>query len=321
MRFWTRCLMGMLLTVVSLHVGAEVYPSRTVRIIVPYAPGGATDALARVAAQKMSEAWGQSVIVENKPGAGGNIGTEFVARAPADGYTMVMAINSFAINKSLFKELGYDPIKDFQPVSLFATAPNVIAANPSLPANTVQELIKLAKSKPGELTYGSAGNGSGSHLAGLLFANLAGIEMTHVPYKGVTPAVTDLMSGRISLSFSVYSVVDPYIKAGKLKAIAVTSAKRSPHAPNLPTVAESGLKDYDVISWFGFLVPSNTPKDVVAKIHGEVARIAKMPDVKTRFASQGIDLVGSTPDEFADFIKQDWMVWDKVIKSAGIKLE
>jgi len=325
MYFWKMSIWAALLAAAGLHAGAQAqaqtFPSRPVRIVVPFAPGGATDALARAMAQKMSESWGQPVVVENKPGAAGNIGTEFVARAPADGYTMLMAINSHAINASLYSKLGYDPIKDFQPVSLFAIAPNVLAAHPSLPANTVQELIKLAQARPGEISYGSAGSGSGSHLAGALFANLAGVQMTHVPYKGVTPAVTDLIGGQISLSFSVYSVVDPHIKAGKLKAIAVTSAKRSPYAPTLPTVAESGLKGFDVVSWFGLLVPATTPKEVVAKIHDEVARIAKLPDVKEKFASQGIDLVGNTPTEFADFIKQDWAVWDKVIKSTGIKME
>jgi tripartite-type tricarboxylate transporter receptor subunit TctC len=302
-------------------VRADNYPSRPVHIVVPFAPGGATDALARALAQKMGEAWGQPVLVENRPGAAGNIGTEFVARAPADGYTILLTINSHAVNASLFPKLGYDPIKDFRPVSLFATAPNVLAANPSLPANTVPELIKLAKAKPGEITCGSAGSGSGSHLACALFANLAGVKITHVPYKGITPAVTDLMGGQISISFSVFSVVDPLVKAGKLKALAVTSLKRSPYAPDLPTVAESGMAGFDVVSWFGLLLPANTPDDVAAKVHDEVARVARLPDVKAVFAKQGIDLIGNTPAEFADFIKQDWAVWDKVIKTAGIKME
>jgi len=321
MELLRKILLGAVLIAASLQAAAQAWPAKPVRIIVPYVPGGATDALARGFAAKMSDAWGQPVLVENKPGAGGNIGTELVARSPADGYTMVMAINSHAINASLYPKLPYDPIKDFQPVSLVAVAPNVVAAHPALPANTVAELIKLAQSKPDEITYGSAGSGSGSHLAGVLFASMAGVRMTHVPYKGVAAAVTDLVGGQIALSFSVYSVVDPQIKAGKLKAIAVTSAKRSPHAPNLPTVAESGLKGYNVVSWFGLLVPAGTPRDVVTKIQGEVARAAKLPEMKEKFGVQGIDLVGSTPEEFSQFIKDDWALWDKVIKTAGIKLE
>jgi tripartite-type tricarboxylate transporter receptor subunit TctC len=310
---------AMLLAAVT--AGAQGFPNKPVRMIVPFVPGGATDALARGLAQKMSEAWGQPVVVENKPGASGNLCTEQVARAPADGYTMLMTINSHTLNASLYSKLPYDPIKDFQPVSLFAVAPNVVAARPDLPANNVGELIKLAQAQPGKITYGSAGSGSGSHLAGALFANMAGVTMQHVPYKGVAQAVTDLIGGQIDLSFSVYSVVDPHIRAGKLKALAVTSAKRSPYAPNLPTVAEAGLKGFDVFSWFGVLVPARTPPAVVAAIHEQIARAARAPDLKDKFAAQGLDLVGNTPDEFAEFLRQDFAVWDKVIKSANIKVE
>jgi tripartite-type tricarboxylate transporter receptor subunit TctC len=197
----------------------------------------------------------------------------------------------------------------------------VIAANTSLPANDVKQLIALAKAKPGEITYGSAGNGSASHLAGALFANLAGVDMTHVPYKGVTPAVNDLLGGQIKLSFAVYSVVDPLVKSGRLKALAVTSAKRSPQAPDLPTVAEGGLKGYDVVSWFGLLVPAGTPRSTIDKIQAEVSRIVNLPDVKATFTKQGIEFVGSKPEAFADFMKEDWRVWDRLIKATGITLE
>jgi tripartite-type tricarboxylate transporter receptor subunit TctC len=269
----------------------------------------------------MNEAWGQPVVVENKPGASGNVGTELVAKSPADGSVLLLTINSHTINASLFAKLSYDPVKDFQPVSLVAVAPNVVAANPSLPANNVPELIAYAKANPGKVTFGSAGAGSGSHLAGVLFENLAGVTMTHVPYKGVAQAVTDLIGGQIAISISVYSVVDPHIRAGKLKALAITSARRSPLAPNLPTVAEGGLKGFDVFSWFGLLAPAGTPREVVAKIQGEVARISRLPEVKDRFAVQGLDLVGNTPEDFAEFMRQDWAVWDKLIKSMGIKLD
>lgn len=321
MNCWKPILCGAMICIASLQASAQAFPTKPVRLVVPFPSGGATDALGRALAQKMSEAWGQPVVVDNRPGGGTNIGTEIVAHAPADGYTILFTLNSFAVNASLYPKLPYDPIKDFQPVSLFAVAPNVIAANPSIPANTVQELIKLARAEPGKVTYGSAGTGSGSHLAGALFANLAGVNMTHVPYKGVSLAVTDLIGGQISLSFSVYSVVDPFIKSGRLKAIAVTSAKRSPLAPNLPTVAEGGLNGFDVISWFGVVVPAGTPKEVVQSIHSQIARAAKMPDIRDKFASQGIELVSNSPEEFADYIKKDWAVWDKIIKSSNIKAE
>ena len=317
-------LASVLFLVLGLCLGsarAEGFPNKPVRMIVPFVPGGATDALARGLAQKLSEAWGQPVLVENKPGAGGNLGTEHVARAPADGYTMLMAINSHTLNASLYSKLPYDPFKDFQPVSLFALAPNVVAARPNLPANNIAELVKLAQSQPGKITYGSAGNGSGSHLAGALFSNMAGVSMQHVPYKGVAQAVTDLICGQIDLSFSVYSVVDPHIRAGKLKALAVTSASRSPNAPNLPTVAEAGLKGFDVVSWFGVFVPARTPPAVVAAIHAQIANAARSPDLKQKFGAQGLDLVGNTPDEFAEYLRKDFAIWDKVIKTNGIKVE
>jgi tripartite-type tricarboxylate transporter receptor subunit TctC len=312
---------GMLGISACLDAGAQSYPSKAIRIIVPFAPGGATDMLARTIAQKFNEAWGQPVVVDNRPGAAGNIGTEMVARSQPDGYTLLMTINTHALNASLFSKLPYDPIKDFQPLTLVATAPNVLVVHPSLPPNSVQELIRLAKSKPNELTYGSAGSGSGSQLAGVLFANMAGVKLIHVPYKGITPAVVDLMGGQISMCFSVLSVAYPHMQAGKLKAIAVTTAKRSARVPNLPTVAEGGLKGYDVFSWFGLLLPANTPKEIVAKLHAEVVRAISLPDVKEKVSSQGVDLVSDSPEQFGEFIKQDWAVWDKVIKSIGMKLD
>jgi tripartite-type tricarboxylate transporter receptor subunit TctC len=295
---------------------AQDYPSKPVKIVVPYAPGGATDVIARALAQKMGEAWHQSVIVENKPGAGGAIGADYVARSAADGQTILMAING-----TLYAKLNAGAPTHLDPVTLVAVAPNVVAANATLPANDIKQLIALAKAKPGEITYGSAGNGSASHLAGALFANLAGVDMTHVPYKGVTPAVNDLLGGQIKLSFAVYSVVDPLIKSGRLKALAVTSGKRSSQAPDLPTVAESGLKGYDVVSWFGLLVPAGTPRSTVDRIQTEVARIVNLPEVKATFTKQGIEFVGSKPEAFADFMKEDWRVWERLIKATGITLE
>lgn len=309
--------LAMAVTGVPVHpVSAQAFPSKPVRIVVPYAPGGATDVLARAFAAKMAEAWGQPVFVENKPGAGGAIGTEIVARSPADGLTMLMAVPG-----TLFAKFAANAIDELQPVSLVAIAPNVIAAHPSLQAKTVPELIALAKAKPGQLTYGSAGNGTASHLAGALFANVAGVEMTHVPYKGISLAVNDLLGGQIALSFAVYSIADPHVKAGRLNAIAVTTAKRWPQAPDLPTVAEGGVPGYDVLSWFGLLVPANTPSNIVEKIREEVARIAGLKDLQATFAAQGIQLTSNTPRQFSTFLRDDWTVWDRLMKTTGIKVE
>src|ERR1043166_2026260 len=289
---------------VSSSIGlCQTFPTKAMRIVVPRAPSGTTDLLARTVAQKLTEAWGQPVVVENRPGAGGNIGTEFVARSQPDGYNMLMAINSHTVNASFNDKLPYDPFKDFQPLILVATSPNVLVSHPSLPANTVQGLIKLAKAKPGELTYGSGGSGSGSHLAGVLFANMAGIKLVHVPYKGMTPGIIDLIGGQISLCFAAIGVVYPHVQTGKLKGIAVTSLKRSPQLPAMPTVSEAGLKGFDVTSWFGLLLPANTPKDIVAKLNAEIARITRLNEVQQKRSSQGVDLVGDSPQQFAAFMQ------------------
>jgi tripartite-type tricarboxylate transporter receptor subunit TctC len=299
---------------------APSYPTRVIRLIVPFAPGGATDALARAVAQKLAEMLGQSVIVENRPGAGGNIGTEMVARAPADGYTLLLTINSHVVNPSLYPKLNYDPIKDFQPLTLVATAPNVLVARPGLPARTVPELIALAKSRPGQLTFGSAGTGSGSHLAGVLFDSLAGVKMTHVPYKGVTPAMVDVMGGQVDLCFSVLSVVYPLIKGNKVQAIALTGTRRSPLLPELPTVAET-LPGFDVFSWFGLLMPANPLREVFETLQGSLVKIIQAPELKQLFAAQGLELVGNSAGEFAEFLKTDQALWTKVIKANDIRLE
>lgn len=317
-----RTALAVVILVASSSLGVcQTYPNKTVRIIVSYAPGGATDLLARTVAQKLNDAWGRPVVVENRVGAGGNIGTEYVARSQPDGYTMVMAINAHTINASLYEKLPYDPFKDFQPLSLVATSPHVLVSHPALPARTVPDLIKLAKARPGQLTNAHAGTGSGSHLAGVLFGNMAGVKIVHVPYKGATPAILDVIGGHVDVCFSVISVADPHIKARKLRAIAVTSLNRSRQYPDLPSISEAALKGYEVISWFGLLLPANTPKDVVAMLHTEVVRITKLTDVQQKISVLGIELVGSTPEEFGSFMRADAMLWDKVIKANGIRLE
>jgi len=300
---------------------ARDYPYKAIRIIVPFAPGGATDTLARAVAQKLTEMFGQSVFVENRSGAGGNIGTEMVARSPADGYTLLMTINSHVVNPSLYKHLNYDPIKDFRPLTLVATAPNALVARPGFPAKTVAELIALAKKEPGKITFGSAGVGSGSHLAGVLFDSMAGVQMSHVPFRGVTPAIVDVMGGQVDLVYSVFSAVMPLIKSGKVQGIALTGEKRSPLMPDLPTIAESGLKGYNVFSWFGLLMPANPPEAVYRKLEGALIKIVRDPELRKRFAEQGLDLVGDTSEEFGRFLKSDGALWAKVIKANNIHVD
>lgn len=301
---------------------AEGYPERTVRLVVPQSAGGGADILARTVAAKLSETWGKQVIVENRPGAAGIIGTQGVAQADPDGYTLLMgAISTHAINRALYKDQSYDPVKDFEAITMVASAPLLVVVHPSVEANSVQELIALAKSKPGKLNFSSAGNGNSTHLAGELFKSMAGVDIVHVPYKGATPAEVGLMGGQVSLMFSSILSAMPHSKAGKMKALAVTSTKRSSVMPELPTVDETGLPGYDVNPWYGLFAPAGTPKDIVDKISREVVRTVQMPDVKKRFASLGADAAGNTPEEFASFIDAEIAKWDKVVKDSGTKID
>jgi tripartite-type tricarboxylate transporter receptor subunit TctC len=289
--------------------------------VVPYAPGGGTDVLTRVIAEKLSGAWNVPVIVDNRPGAAARIGTEIVARSQPDGYTMLMAINSHALNASLYSKLPYDPIKDFSPVIFAATSPNVVVLHPSTPAQSVSELIALARSKPGKLSYSSGGPASGSNLAGELLKMMAKVDILEVPYKGAAPAVNDLVGGQVSMSFVVLQSALPHITSGRLRAIAVTSKERSSLLPKLPTVAESGLKGYDVSSWYGTFAPAGTPAPIIEKWNAEVSRILRMPDVEKKLSSLGMEVKGGTAEEFAQFVREDWAFWDKVIKTLGIRLD
>ena len=273
---------------------AQDFPARSVRLIVPQSAGGGADILARTVGQKLSEAWGQPVVIDNRPGAAGIIGTEAVAKAAPDGYTLLMgAISTHAINPSLYKTLSYDPVKDFAPVTMVATAPLLVVVHPSLPVNSTQELIALAKAKPGQLFFASAGSGNSAHLAGELFKTMANVDLVHVPYKGATPAETDLIGGQVSVMFSSILSALPHAKAGKMKALAVTSARRSSIAPDLPTVAESGVPGYDVNPWYGLFAPAGTPRAIVERINRDVARILAQPDVRQRFATLGAEPAGN----------------------------
>jgi tripartite-type tricarboxylate transporter receptor subunit TctC len=300
---------------------AQGYPAKPVKVVVPYPPGGPTDIVARVVSQKLAEQTGQQFVVENRAGAGGNIGAEAVARASADGYTVLVATTAHAINPSLFKQLGYDLQKDFAPVSQLTGGPLVIVANPALPAKDVQQLIALAKSRPGRLNFASSGNGQSTHLSAELFSSMAGIKMNHVPYKGSAPALTDVIAGQADLMFDTMLSAMPQVKSGKLKALAVTSGVRSPAAPDLPTVAESGLPGYEAIAWNGLLVPAGTPRDVVARLNAEVKRTLELPEVKERFAAQGFSAAWSPPEQYAAFIQSELAKWAKVVKASGATLD
>ena len=303
----------------TLH--AQAYPSRPVRIIVPYVPGGGVDFVGRTIAQKLSETWGSPVIVENRPGAGTNIGSELVARSAPDGYTLLVGGVPNSVNVTLYKKLSYDILKDFAPITRTTTAPNILVVHPSVPAKSVKELLALAKSRPGQLTYASAGVGSSNHLSGELFRTLGGVDILHVPYKGGGAAVTDLMGGQVSMYFGTTPSTAPHVKSGRLRALGLTSAKRSPLLPELPTIAEAGLPGYDQSAWHGLLAPAATPQPIIDRLHGDVVRALRSPDVVQRMASQGVDVITSTPAEFAAFLRQDIAKYAKLVKSAKITVD
>jgi tripartite-type tricarboxylate transporter receptor subunit TctC len=301
---------------------AQDYPTRPIKLIVPQSAGGGADILARTIGEKLGQSLGQAVVVDDRPGAAGIIGTDAVAKAAPDGYTLLMgAISTHAINKSLYPTLSYDPVKDFTPVTLVATAPLVLVVHPSVPVSSTRDLIALAKAKPGQLFFGSAGSGNSTHLAGELFKTMAGVDLVHVPYKGATPAETDLMGGQVQVMFTSILSGLPHIKAGKMKALAVTSARRSSIAPELATVAETGLPGYDVNPWYGLFAPAGTPRAIVDKLNREVVRILQLPDVRQRFATLGAEPVGDTPAQFGAFVESEIAKWSKVVADSGAKAE
>jgi tripartite-type tricarboxylate transporter receptor subunit TctC len=302
--------------------GAANYPTKPVRLVVPFPAGGTTDILARAVAQTLSEAWGQQVIVDNRPGAGGNIGSDLVAKSKPDGYTLLMGtVGTHAINPSLYKNMPYDHVKDFAPVILVAGVPNVLVVNLSLPVHSVPELIAYAKANPGKLNFASSGNGTSIHLSGELFKAMTGVEMTHVPYKGSAPALTDLIGGQVQLMFDNLPSSLPFIKAGKLRALAVTSGARAAALPDLPTLAESGLPGFEASSWFGVLAPAGTPRDIVAKLNGAIAGWLASPEAKEKLLAQGAIAAGGAPDDFARHIGAETSKWAKVVKASGAHID
>ena len=296
-------------------------PDKTLRIIVPFAPGGGTDLIARLVAETMSKDLGRSVIVENKPGAGTIIGTDYVAKSTADGSTLVMATFAHAVNPALHAKLPFDTDKDFAPVALVGTSPNVLVVRPDRPWKTVRELIDAAKAQPGSLTYGSFGNGTSAHLAGALFANLAKVELLHVPYKGSAPAITDLLGGQIDMMFTTVASVAQHLTSGKLRALAVTSAKRSPSWPELPTIAEAGVPGYMAESWYGLYAPAGTPQATIAQLNSAVSQAVKSEGFRTRVEGEGLVPAAGAPAQLADYVRAEQQRWRKVVADARIKVE
>ena len=309
------------LALVAGVAAAQNYPAKPIRIVVPFPPGGGTDLVARTVAQKMHETLGQTAVVDNRAGANGIIGADLVAKAPADGYTVMITIASHAINPTLYPKLPYDTLGDLAPVSLLAEYPFVITVHPSMPVKTIKEFVAFAKSRPGQLSFASSGNGSGPHLGMELFANMAGISMVHVPYKGAGQAMTDLVSGQVQVFLNNFLAGMPMIRAGKLRALAVSSSKRSTAAPELPTVVEAGVPGYVVTGWYGMFVPAATPAPVVATLHAATVKALRSKDVSERLTNEAAEIVASTPREFADFLKAEIAKWAGVIRKAKIRPE
>ena len=316
-------LLGLALSAASLAApfaqAADPYPNRPVKILFGFPAASATDVIARAIGQKLSEKWGQAVVIDNRPGAGGNLGSELAAKSPADGYTIFFGTVANAISTSYYTKLNYDYLKDFTPITLVATTPLVIVANKDVPVKSVRELIDYAKANPGKLNFGSGGVGTSNHLAGEMFKHSTGTDLTHVPYKGTPAAYTDLMSGRVSLMFDNIVAATPHIKSGTLKPIAVTSATRSPSLPDVPTVAEAGLPGFEAVSWIGALVPTGTPKDIVDKIYTDMVAVLRMPEIQERLGQSGAVVVGNTQQQFAKWNRDEIAKWAEAVKVSGAK--
>ncbi|GKS74800.1 tripartite tricarboxylate transporter substrate binding protein [Acidovorax sp. SUPP950] len=301
---------------------AQAFPNKPITIIVPFAAGGTTDILARVIGQGLSAELGQSVVVDNRAGAGGNIGGQMAARAPADGYTLFMGtVGTHAINAALYKKMPFDPVKDFAPLTRVANVPNLLVANPNQPYKTVQELIAYAKANPGKVNFGSSGSGSSIHLSGELFKSMAKVDMQHVPYKGSAPAVTDLLGNQIGIMFDNMPSAIQHVRSGKLRPIAVTTAKRSPELPDVPTIAEAGVPGYEATSWFGMFAPAGTPAPIVAQLNKALVKVLSQPETKKKLADQGAEPVSETPEQFAAFIQAESAKWGKVVKESGASVD
>jgi len=319
--FWGCCLVGMALAACASPAQAQTYPVKPVRMIIAFPPGGPTDILARVTAQKLSEQLGQQVLVDNKPGAGGNIGAEQAARAQPDGYTIFYNTSAIVIGPALYAKVNYDTLKDFAPVVLTAAIPMVLMVNPNLPARSVKEFIDLAKARPGQLNYGSSGTGTITHLASAMFSTQAGIQTQHVPYKGSAPALVDLAAGQVQFMTDTINTGLPYIRDGRMRGLAVTSLKRSVLLPELPTFNESGLTGFEASAWQGIVVPTGTPPEIIARLNTEANRALQNAEVRAKLAAQGADALGGTPAEYAAYIRSEMPRWARAIKDSGAKAE
>jgi tripartite-type tricarboxylate transporter receptor subunit TctC len=322
MRGMLRWALGALFAWFALGASAQSYPDRTIRLVVPFPAAGTTDILAREVAQRLTEVLGQTVVVDNRPGAAGNIGSDLVAKSAPDGYTLLMGtVGTHAINPSLYSKMPYDHVKDFVPVVLVAGVPNVLVVNPALPVNSVADLIKLAKDKPGRINFASSGSGTSIHLSGELFKTMAGVDMIHVPYKGSAAALTDLIGGQVQIMFDNLPSALPQIKAGRLRAIAVTSLKRASVLPDIPTINESGLPGFEASSWFGVLAPAGTPAPIVLRINAEVNQWLQSAAAREKLLSQGAEAAGGSPEQFANHIRAETEKWAKVVKASGAKVD
>jgi len=322
MKIATKLALTMMLGMATLNAHAQTYPSKPVRFIVPFPPGGPTDIMGRLAAQRLTEAWGVQVVADNRAGAGGNIGSELCAKSPPDGYTICMMTVAQSISPSIYPKLGFDPLKDFAPVTLMATLPSLLMVHPSLPVKNVKELVALAKAKPATLTYASTGNGTSPHMLMEMFKWMAGgINLVHVPYKGASPAMIDQISGQIDVAFSTAIAALPFVQQGKVRAIAVSTKDRFAPLPDLPTVEQGGIKGYDGSSWQGVVMPANTPRDMIAKANAELVKMLKSPDMKEKILLQGGIAIGNSPDEFAAYMKSEIDKWAKVAKAAKVRVE
>jgi len=303
----------------ALATQARAFPDKPVRLVVPYSAGGSTDLISRALGQKLSEIWGQTVVIDNRPGGSTIIATDIVAKSAPDGYTLLVTTTSFTIVPSLTDKLPYDPAKDFEPITLINTTPLVLVVNPGVPAKSVKELIALAKARPGELNFGSAGSGGSNHLAGELFNVMAGVKIVHVPYKGNAPALNDLVGGHVDIVFNGLTSAVPLIKAGRLRPLAVTSLTRSSALPDIPTLDELGLKGFQAVAWNGLSAPARTPKDVIRRINADVLKVIRSPEFVERLTAEGSDAVGDSPEQFAAFLQEETARWNKLIKFANIK--
>jgi tripartite-type tricarboxylate transporter receptor subunit TctC len=310
-----------LLMALPFAVAAQPYPNKPIRMIVPFPAGGTVDFFARVISPKLSEALGQQIVVENRAGAGGNIAAEFVAKSPADGYTLLMGSEIVAINITLYAKIGYDPMKDLEPVTLVGIVPNVLLASATFAPNTLKELIAAAKAQPGKLSYGSTGHGTSSQLSSELMKSMAGLHIVHIPYKGGAPAIADLMGGQLEMMFVNMPTAMPYVQSGKIKLLGVTSAQRVPELPNVPTMGEAGLKGFETYAWSGVYAPAGTPRDIVSKLNQEILKVLSIPAIREKLAGQGATPAGNTPEQFRKFTKDEIDKWAKVIKASGARIE